>query len=77
MRSEMLVILHALKKWIPYLMGRHFKVKNDHDSLKHFLEQILSPKEQQKWVTKMLSYVLGGLIILADKTDLASIIWII
>ena len=39
--KEMLVILHALKKWQPYLMGRHFKVKNDHNSLKHFLEQRL------------------------------------
>ena len=40
--KEMLAILHALNKWRPYLMGRHFKVKNDHDSLKHFLEQRLS-----------------------------------
>ena len=37
-------------------MGRHFKVKTNHDSLKHFLEQRLSSKEQQKWVTKMLGY---------------------
>ena len=37
-------------------MGRHFKVKIDHDSLKHFLEQRLSSEEQQKWVTKMLGY---------------------
>ena len=51
-----MAILHALKKWRPYLMGRHFKVKADHDSLKHFLEQRLSSKEQQKWVTKMLGY---------------------
>ena len=52
--KEMLAILHALKKWHPYLMGRHFKVKTDHDSLKYFLEQRLSSKEQQKWVTKIL-----------------------
>eukprot|EP00253_Pinus_taeda_P007411 PITA_07411 len=32
--KEMSAILHALKKWRPYLMGRHFKVKPDHDSLK-------------------------------------------
>ena len=37
-------------------MGRHFKVKTDHDSLKYFLEQKLSSKEQKKWVTKMLGY---------------------
>ena len=43
--KEMLVILHALKKWRPYLMGRHFNVKTNHDSLKHFLEQRLSSEE--------------------------------
>ena len=37
-------------------MGRHFKVKTNHDSLKHFLEQIISLEEQQKWVTKILGY---------------------
>ena len=37
-------------------MGRHFKVKIDHDSLKQFLEKRLSSEEQQKWVTKMLGY---------------------
>jgi hypothetical protein len=54
--KEMMAILHALKKWRPYLIGRHFKVKIDHDSLKYFLEQRLSSEEQQKWVTKILGY---------------------
>jgi len=54
--KEMMAILHALKKWHPYLIGRHFKVKTDHDSLKYFLEQRLSLEEQQKWVTKILGY---------------------
>jgi hypothetical protein len=54
--KEMMVILHALKKWHPYLIGRHFKVRTDHDSLKYFLEQRLSSEEQQKWVTKILGY---------------------
>ena len=49
-------ILHAFQKWHPYLIRRNFKVKIDHDSLKYFLEQRLSSKEQQKWVTKMLGY---------------------
>ena len=52
----MLEILHSLKQWHPYLLGRHFKVKTDHDSLKYFLEQRLSSEEQQKWVTKMWGY---------------------
>jgi hypothetical protein len=33
-KNEMLVILHVVKKWSPYLIGRHFKVKMDHDNLK-------------------------------------------
>ena len=52
--KEMLEILHALKQWCPFLIGRHFKVKTDHDNLKCFLEHRLSSKEKQKWVTKML-----------------------
>ena len=32
--KEMLAILQALKQWRPHLMGRHFKVNTDHDSLK-------------------------------------------
>jgi hypothetical protein len=52
----MMAILHALKKWHPYLIGRHLKVKTDLDSLKYFLEQRLSSEEQQKWVTKILGY---------------------
>jgi hypothetical protein len=39
-----------------YLIGRHFKVKIDHDSLKYFLEQRLFSGEKQKWVTKILGY---------------------
>jgi hypothetical protein len=54
--KEMMEILHALKKWRPYLIGSHFKVKTDHDSLKYFLEQRLSSEEQEKWVTKILGY---------------------
>ena len=55
-QKEMLAILHALKKWRHYLLGRDFKVKTDHDSLKYFLEQILSSEEKKKWVTNLLGY---------------------
>jgi hypothetical protein len=54
--KEMMAILHALKKRHPYLIGRHFKVKIDHDSLKYFLKQRLSSEEQHKWVTKILGH---------------------
>jgi hypothetical protein len=49
-------ILHALNKWCPCLIGRHFKVKTNHVSLKYFLKQRLSKEEKQPWVSKMLGY---------------------
>ena len=52
----MLKILHSLKQWHPYLIGRHLKVKTSHDSIKYFLEQRLSSEEQQKQVENMFGY---------------------
>ena len=51
--KEMMAILHAVDTWRPYLLGYHFEIKNDHHSLKYFLEWRLSSPEQHKWVTKM------------------------
>jgi len=54
--KEMLAILHAIMNWCLYLIGRHFKVKMDHDSLKYFLEKKLSSEEKQKMITKIIGY---------------------
>ncbi|KAK8950540.1 hypothetical protein KSP40_PGU007189 [Platanthera guangdongensis] len=54
--KEMLAILHAVMLWRPYLLGHHFKVRTDHQSLKHFLDQRLASPLQQKWLTKLLGY---------------------
>jgi hypothetical protein len=54
--KEMLVILHAVELWRPYLLGKHFQIKTDHQSLKYFLQQHISSQEQQKWVTKLFGY---------------------
>ena len=51
--KEMLVILHAMDLWCPYLLGQCFQIKTNHQSLKYFLEQCISSPEQQKWVTKL------------------------
>jgi hypothetical protein len=40
--KEMLAILHAVELWRPYLLGQHFQIKIDHQSLKYFLEQHIS-----------------------------------
>ena len=52
----MLAILHAVDLWHPYLLGKRFQIKTDHQSLKYFLEQHISSQEQQKWVTKIFGY---------------------
>jgi hypothetical protein len=52
----MLPILHVIDLWLPYLLGKRFQIKTDHQSLKYFLEQCISSPEQQKWVTKLSVY---------------------
>jgi hypothetical protein len=54
--KEMLAIMHAVDMWHHYLLGKHFQIKTDHQSLKCFLEQHISSPEQQKWVTKIFGY---------------------
>jgi hypothetical protein len=54
--KEMLVILHVIDLWHPYLFGQHFQINTDHQSLQYFLEQCISSPEQQKWVTKLFGY---------------------
>jgi hypothetical protein len=54
--KEMLVILHAVDLWCPYLLGQRFQIKTAHQSLKYFLEQRISSPKQQKWVTKLFGY---------------------
>jgi hypothetical protein len=54
--KEMLAILHAVDLWHPYLLGKHFQIKIDHQSLKYFMEQHLCSLEKHKWVTKIFGY---------------------
>ena len=54
--KDMLAILHALTKFRQYLVGRKIKIKTDHNSLKHFLEQKELNERQQKWVSKVQAY---------------------
>jgi hypothetical protein len=54
--KEMLVILHAMDLWHPYLLGQCFQINTNHQRLKYFMEQHISSLEQQKWVTKLFRY---------------------
>lgn len=46
----------AIKKWRPYLLGRPFVVKTNHQSLKFLLEQRIGTPAHQKWITKLMEY---------------------
>jgi hypothetical protein len=54
--KEMLAILHVVDLWRPYVLGQHFQIKTDNQSLEYFLEQRISSPKQQKWVTKLFGY---------------------
>ena len=54
--KEMLAIIHAIRLWRPYLMGRKFYIETDQRNLKYLLEQRIAIPEQQEWVTKLLGY---------------------
>jgi hypothetical protein len=55
-KKEMLAIMHVVDLWHPYLLGKRFQIKTNHQSLKYFLEQRISSSRQQKWVTKLFGY---------------------
>ena len=52
--KELLGLAKAVKKWRPYLLGKPFVIKTDHQSLKHLLEQSIGTPMQQKLITKLL-----------------------
>ena len=52
--KEMLTIVEAIQTWRPYLLGRKFFIRTDHQSFKYFLDQRVATPEQQKWVAKLL-----------------------
>jgi hypothetical protein len=50
---EMFAITETIKKWRQYLVGRHFLIYTDQQSLKSFLKQTIQTPEQQKWAFKL------------------------
>ena len=49
-RRELLAIVHHLRMWKCYLLGRHFKVRTDHSSLK-YLHKFREPEGQlARWL---------------------------
>lgn len=54
--KEMLAVLLVVKKWHAYLIGKHFLIRTDHQSLRFLADKQTITPYQQKWVAKMLGY---------------------
>nr|KYP38900.1 Retrovirus-related Pol polyprotein from transposon 17.6 [Cajanus cajan] len=56
--KEMYTITETVKKWRQYLLGNHFRIFTDQQSLKHMLTQVYQTPEKQRWAFKLQ----GGMI---------------
>ncbi len=54
--KEMCAIMHALERWRPFLLGRHFKVYTDHRSLVYLKTQSNLNQRQLRWMEKAADY---------------------
>lgn len=54
--KRLLAIVHAVEKWRHYLLGRHFVLRTDHQSLKYLLEQRLHNDSQFRWLSRLIGF---------------------
>jgi hypothetical protein len=53
---ELETIVHALKKWRHYLMGRRFELRTDHNGLKYLFDQPTLNARQSRWLEFLHEY---------------------
>jgi len=53
---ELIGLAQAVRHWRPYLWGRAFVVRTDHQPLKFILDQRLATIPQHHWVSKLLGF---------------------
>lgn len=53
---ELIGLVQAVRHWRPYLWGRAFVVRTDHQPLKFILDQRLATIPQHHWVSKLLGF---------------------
>ena len=49
---ELATIIHALKMWRHYLIGKNFELRTDHDGLKYLFEKPNLNARQRRWKIK-------------------------
>ena len=53
---ELLAVIHALRTWRHYLLGKQFKIVTDHHSLKYVMTQSNLSKRQARWVQMLAEF---------------------
>jgi hypothetical protein len=53
---ELAVVVHALRKWRHYLMGKKFELRTDHNSLKYLFDQPTLNARQIRWLEFLCEY---------------------
>ena len=53
---EMVSIVHALKKWKHYLMGKRFELRTDHNGLKYLFDQPTLNARKRRWLEFLCEY---------------------
>ncbi|GJZ87135.1 ty3-gypsy retrotransposon protein [Tanacetum coccineum] len=55
-QKELFAIVEAVYKWRQYLVGRRFKIRTDHKSIKELMQQVIQTPIQQKYVQKRMGF---------------------
>jgi hypothetical protein len=53
---ELAAIVHALRMWRHYLMGKKFELRTDHIGLKYLFEQPTLNAKQTRWMDFLSDY---------------------
>jgi hypothetical protein len=53
---ELAAIVHALRKWRDYLMGKRFELRIDHNGLKYLFDQPTLNSRQSRWLEFVCEY---------------------
>lgn len=54
--KELMAVCLAVQKWKHYLMGRHFIIRTDQQSLRHINQQREIGADYQRWVRKLIGF---------------------
>ena len=53
---ELLSVIHALRQWRHYLLGKPFKIVSDHHYLKYLMTKPSLSKRQARWVEQLAEF---------------------